>query len=157
MKYISPRLPGSLGSITRYRCGGHPDWHVWEYSSSLSARIAEIQHDGANSILMMDEDTAEDLPNELADRIRDLASEKRDSAENVESSFGHPVQLSEDLNQQADDLDGWAAEFDSVDVYDGKPDDEDWDKDLDSYEEALASWLEDLRNTLQDALDGCPL
>ena len=157
MKYISPRLPGSLGSVTRYRCESHPDWHVWEYSTSLSARIAEIQHDGANSILMMDEDTAESTPSELADRIRDLASEKRESAENVESGFGHPVQLSEELSQQADDLEEWAGQIEMIDAVDGKPDEEDQDNDPGSYEEALESWLEDLRNTLQDALDGCPL
>lgn len=155
MKYISPRLPGSLGSVTRYRCAGHPDWHVWEYSSSLSARIAEIQHDGADTIRMMDEDTAESAPSEIADRIRDLADEKRGSADNVESGFGHPTQLSEDLSQQADDLEAWAEEIEAIDTLDGKPDEE--DDDPDSYEESIESWLESLRNTLQDALDGCPL
>lgn len=154
MKYISPRLPGDPGSVTRYRCESHHDWHVWEYSTSLSARIAEIQHDGANSILMMDEDTAEDLPNELADRIRELASEKRYSAENVKCGFRHPTKLSEALKQQADDLWVWADEFDLIDVLDGKPDEDD---DPDSYAEALESWIEKLRGTLQDALDRSPL
>ncbi len=161
MKYISPRLPGSLGSVTRYRCDGHPDWHVWEYSTSLSARIAEIQHDGANTIRMMYEDTAEDIPNELAEMVRELASEKRESAENVESGFGHSTQLSEELNQQADELDAWADQIEAVDALEGKPDEEDKHRCRDdwpvSYEAALESWLEDLRNTLQDVLDGCPL
>ena len=151
MKYISPRLPGEPGSVTRYRCESHPDWHVWEYSSSLSARVAEITHDGLNAIVLMDEDTAESTPSDLADRIRDLASEKRDSAENVKSGFGHTTQLSEALKQQADDLGVWADEFDLIDVLEGKPDEEDRD------EEAIEEWLENLRNDLRDALERSPL
>ena len=36
-KHISPRS-GPYGGHTLYRCDTCPVWHVWEYSSSLSAR-----------------------------------------------------------------------------------------------------------------------
>lgn len=151
MKYISPRLPGSPGSVTRYRCASHPDWNVWEYSTSLSARIAKLKYDGNDKILQADENTIEDLPTDLGWSIRGIAYEKSDSAQNVESSFGHPTRLSESLKQQADALEDWAYNIECVDVLEGKPDEEDRD------EEAIEEWLENLRNGLRDALERSPL
>ena len=146
MKYITPRLPGSLGSVTRYRCEGHPDWHVWEYSSSLSARIAEIQYDGNNEILQSDENTIEDLPANLGEKIRELADEKRESARNIEYGFGHPTSLSDKINGQVVELDSWAYSVGSVDILRGKPDDEEDEK-------AVEAWLEEARNRLTEALE----
>ena len=150
-KHISPRVPGSLGSVTRYRCLTHPDWHLWEYSSSLSARIAEIQYDGNNEILQSDENTIEDLPTILGEKIRELADEKRESAQNIEDGFGHSTSLSDELNGQAYELESWADSVESVDILGGKPEEEDED------EKAVEYLLEDARNRLTDALEDCPL
>ena len=113
-KHISPKS-GPYGGRTLYRCGACPTWQVWEYSSSLSARIAQIQHD-------FDIDSAEDPDDvtsalgEMAQAVRDLAEEKREGASNIEAGFGHPTSASEELEQVADDLDSWADDIEGADV-----------------------------------------
>lgn len=101
-------------STVRVRCESDPDWHIWELSSSLSARIAQIQYDfdeGKSSV-----ETQDDLQNlleETASAVRDLASEKQEAASNIVDGFGHDTQQSEELQEIADNLEGWADEIES--------------------------------------------
>jgi DnaJ-class molecular chaperone len=48
--------------------------------------------------------------------VRDLAEEKRESAQNIENGFGHPTYQSEELTQQADDLETWADDIEQAEV-----------------------------------------
>lgn len=43
-KWIAPKS-GPYGGHKRFRCGTCPAWQVWEYSSSFSARISQLQHE----------------------------------------------------------------------------------------------------------------
>ena len=119
-KHISPRS-GPYGGRTMYRCVSCPDWHVWEYSSSLSARTAEISHDFWNDFnenVLEDTDSVQDLLNSAAERVREIAEEKREGASNIEDGFGHATTQSDELNDVADQLDSWADDIEGADIPD---------------------------------------
>lgn len=118
-KWIQPH-----GRSQMSRHADCPTWQQWEYSSSLSARIAQIQHGEPDG-----PDTPEEITQwleEKAQEIRDLAEEKRESATNIEEGFGHPTYQSEELNEIADQLDSWADEIEQTDIPElPEPEDED--------------------------------
>lgn len=115
-KHISPKS-GPYGGRTLYRCGTCPTWQVWEYSSSLSARTAQIAYDFTNEIDSAEsEDDISSALETAAESIREIAEEKREAAQNIEEGFGHSTYQSEELEQVAEDLDTWADEVESADV-----------------------------------------
>lgn len=185
-KHISPRTHRAARGRKLVRCAECPDWQVWEYSNSLSARIQQIQFEGAQAIEAAG-DPFEDVPGELASTIRDLAEEKRESATNIEEGFGHPTPQSDELNQTADDLDGWADDIDGSYVSD-RPEPEDHTRpcyecggsgyadvttadsqpcevcygdgevlDEEGYELALSEWFEDRKSELEGLLESSPV
>lgn len=117
-KWIKPKS-GPYGGRLMVRCDSCPTWQVWDYSSSLSAQVARIEHDAANAV-----DNAESTDDvtaaltDAADAIRDLAEQKREGASNIESGFGHATYQSEELEQTADDLDAWADDVEGADLDD---------------------------------------
>lgn len=146
-KWIKPKS-GPYGGRLMVRCGTCPTWQVWDYSSSLSAQVARIEHDATNAVGgCEDPSDVEALLNDAAESIRELAEQKRESAGNIEDGFGHATYQSEELEQQADDLDGWADEVEDAEVPDqddfldeddvdcdecqgtGQVDNPDWDED----------------------------
>lgn len=115
-KHISPKS-GPYGGRTLYRCNDCPTWQVWEYSSSMSARVAQMEHECSLAIESAEtEDDVTEALNTMAEEVRGLAEEKRESASNIEDGFGHPTYASEELEQTADDLESWADEIESADV-----------------------------------------
>jgi len=128
-KWIKPKS-GPYGGRKLSRHEACPSWQVWDYSSSLSARISQVQHDAQEAI-----DAAEsndDLTTALQDAaqaIRDLAEEKREAAQNLEDGFQHATSQSDELNQVADDLDAWADDVEGTDLpEDPEPEPEDCDE-----------------------------
>jgi hypothetical protein len=108
-KWIEPS-----GQRVRNRHADCPNWNVWEYSSSLSARIAQIQSDDPEGF-----GSVEDAAQWAADKageIRELAEEKRESASNIEDGFGHATYQSDELNETADNLEQWADDLENVDL-----------------------------------------
>ena len=115
-KHISPKS-GPYGGRTLYRCAACPTWNVWEYSSSLSARTAEISHDFWNDQdSWEDQDGVQDSLNNAAERVREIAEEKREGASNIEDGFGHSTYQSDELNDIADQLDSWADDIEGADI-----------------------------------------
>lgn len=127
-KWIKPRS-GPYGGAVRNRHEEHPSWHPWEYSSSLSARTAQISHDAWVVFNGVEFDTPEEVASimeDVAEFIRELAEEKRESAANIEDGFGHATSQSEELESIADELDSWADDVEQADVPElPEPDDED--------------------------------
>ena len=115
-KWIKPKS-GPYGGRLMVRCAACPTWNVWDYSSSLSAQVARIEHeadlDGVETL-----EDAQAVAQEAADAIRELAEQKRESASNIEDGFGHATYQSEELEQQADDLDTWADEVEGIEFPD---------------------------------------
>jgi len=115
-KHITPKS-GPYGGRKRTRHESCPTWQVWEYSNSWSARIAQATHDFDISSA----ETVEEVQSALEDvaaAIKELAEESRETASNIEEGFGHPTSQSEEAEQRADDLDGWADEIETADIPD---------------------------------------
>lgn len=162
-KWIAPRS-GPYGGTKRYRHESCPTWHVWEYSSSLSAMIQAAQYDAQLSLSNAeDQNDLEQVRDDFAAAIRDLADQKTESADNIESGFGHETFQSEELREQASELEGWADEAESWQSPD-EPDEDELDLDDDATdddrEQALQDkrdeWLEEARDTLQEVIDSSP-
>jgi hypothetical protein len=160
-KHITPKS-GPYGGVQRNRHAEHPTWQVWEYSYSLSAQIARIQHDGGESLA--DVDTTEDMQdalNSVAEEVRGLAEEKRQGAENIREGFGHDTYQAEELDETADTLEGWADELESWEPSTSEPEQEDedtWDADAyEDFEEAHDDWADDARSEASDLVDQSPV
>jgi len=108
-KWIEPS-----GQRVRNRHADCPTWNVWDYSSSLGARIAQIQSDDPEGFETVDD--AQSWAASKAEEIRGLAEEKRESASNIEDGFGHSTYQSDELNEIADSLDGWADDLENVEI-----------------------------------------
>lgn len=178
-KYIDIKT-SAYSSHTRYRCGDCSDWMIWEYSNSLSARIAEIDFNARNAIGGVDDkDAAIGVLSETADSIRELADEKQESAQSLEDGFGHSTSQSEELAQQAEDLTAWASEVENAEIPDD-PDPEEVDCETcdgtgqiieegdcpdcdgqghpdEATEEQLDTWRDEVTSALETVLDSCPV
>lgn len=115
-KHITPKS-GPYGGTQRNRHAQHPNWNVWEYSYSVSARAAQVQNDMHNEIDAFEFTATEDfdsLKESLADMADDFVSERQDALDNM------PEQL-QDGSQAAEYLDAaesWKDEIDGVDAPD---------------------------------------
>lgn len=184
-KHISIKT-GPRSALTRYRCADCPDWQIWDYSSSLQARIAQIDYQARQDMAAVEDiPSVENVLSETGDAIRDLADEKRTNAQNIEDGFGHSTAQSEELAEQADALDDWAQEFESVDIPE-LPDPEEADCETCSgtgqiteegakpvmqqcpdcsgtghpstpTEDQMNTWRDEVADALSDILDNCPV
>jgi hypothetical protein len=160
-KHISPKS-GPYGGRTLYRCAECPNWHVWEYSSSLGARTAQIEHDASNEASEAgDTDGLRSAAESAAEAIRELAEEKREGAQNIVDGFGHETSQSDELNDVADQLDSWADDVENIDFEEF----DDGDARETKGEEVLAEYLSELADnghtadgvvTLEDAVSKIP-
>lgn len=116
-KWIQPKS-GPYGGRRMNRHAACPTWNVWDYSSSLSARTAQIAA-GFWDAFDGGMESAEDVTAALEDcasEIESLAEEKREGASNIEDGFGHPTSVSEELEDIATQLDDWAQEVRDADI-----------------------------------------
>jgi hypothetical protein len=115
-KHISPKS-GPYGGRRLVRCDSCPDWFVWDYSSSMSARVAQMAYNCEQEIEgCEDPESVKSALSAMAEEVKELAGEKRESASNIEEGFGHPTSASEELESVADQLDDWATEVEDADV-----------------------------------------
>lgn len=126
-KHVTPKS-GPYGGRKRVRCATCPTWQVWDLSNSLSAQLARISHE-AQEEFNAGVDSADDVQsilNTAAESIREIAEQKKESAQNIEDGFGHPTSTSEELNDVADQLDSWADDVEQNEVPDApEPEEED--------------------------------
>ena len=155
-KWIEPS-----GQRVRNRHESCPTWNVWEYSSSLSARIAQIQSEQPYDFESLED--AQQWASDKAQEIRDLAEEKRESASNIEEGFGHATYQSDELNETADSLESWADEIESVDLPEFPEDEEKSEEDTEEADdeeaaaELLLEWQEEVRSALENVMGECPV
>jgi hypothetical protein len=112
-KHISPKS-GPYGGRQLSRHASCPNWQVWDYSSSVSARAARIVHDFeqaiSNATSYDDVETARD---DAAAAAQELFEEKDESATNQEEHFG-----TSEIREVADALEAWVSEIESLDIPD---------------------------------------
>lgn len=127
-KWIKPKS-GPYGGSLKVRCGDCPTWHVWDYSYSMSARLAQIAYEAGQAFDNTDITTADDVTeilSQAAESIRELAEEKKESASNIEDGFGHETEKSQELNDIAEQLESWADDVENNEVPDApEPEEED--------------------------------
>jgi len=119
-KWIAPKS-GPYGGSKRFRCGKCPSWQIWDYSFSLGARIALAQHNFETRFSVDDAtgvDEVRDALSSLAEEVREIATEKEEGADNIESGFGHETSQSQELRDVADQLNSWADEIEQADIPD---------------------------------------
>lgn len=164
-KWIEPKS-GPYGGRFMARHASCPTWQVWEYSSSLSARIAQIQHEGEEALSAAA--SAEDIESardSIAAEIESLADEKEEGAQNMEDGFGHETYQSTELREMADNLRAWGEEVGQADIPELEEggDCEEGEVDCDecqgegSHEGPSEDALEDARQAVRDVLDNCPV
>jgi hypothetical protein len=115
-KHITPKS-GPYGGRQRNRHEGCPTWQVWDYSNSLSAQLARISHDFWEAVDSAEspDDVTEAL-NDASSSVEEIAEQKQEGADNIESGFGHATSASEELAEMADQLKDWAGEIEQADV-----------------------------------------
>lgn len=97
----------------------HPEWQVWEYSSSISAQAARLQsemHDTIDAYDFSAEEDFDDLRTSLAEEADAFASEREEALENMPEQLQEGSQASE----YAEAARSWADDFGNVSA----PDDE---------------------------------
>ena len=143
-KFVEPKL-GPM----RVRCMECPVWQPWDLSSSLAARLEQIQHEYATTVdPEEDEDDVQSKLEDAAYAVREIAEEKRESANNIEEGFQHPTAQSDELNEIADNLDSWADEIEGWEI----PEKPEEDKG-----EAWDNWAEEATEAISEALANCPI
>lgn len=179
-KHITPRS-GPYGGRQRSRHAEHPSWKVWEYSSSTSARVAQIQDAMDSSIdafEFSDPSDFEGLKDELSQMAQELLDEKEDALSNMPEGLAYGSQVEE----QRDTLQEWVDSIESV----GQPEDPETEEDcpecngvgrvpdVDSIEEEAEidcdecsgtglveidgipdEWIEEAKEALRDAIGEC--
>lgn len=120
--WIAPKS-GPYGGTKMYRCGTCPRWQVWEYSSSLSARLAQVVHEGEESLgSCVTRDDFDSAVEEIASQIQEISEEQEEKADKIEYYLAHETSMSEELREQAQELESWADEVrDSLDGADDQP------------------------------------
>ena len=113
---VTPKS-GPYGGHTRYRHDEHPAWRPWDLSNSLSAQLQRVDSDYRDAVGSAEnEDDVKSALESMANEVRDLAQQKEEGAENIREGFGHDTYQSEELQQQAEDLNNWADEIEQADV-----------------------------------------
>ena len=179
-KWIEPHGRGQL-----VRCASCPSWQHWEYSSSLSARISQLQHEhDPGNVDLNEPGDMSTWGSDAGGAIRELSEEKRESATNMEEGFGHETSASQELADIADNLEQWADEVEGIDDLElptpedkscedcggtGKVTSEEETVSCENCsgsgnveaseptEEQMDAWREDARDKMQELLDNCPV
>lgn len=178
-KHVSPRAGSFARGRKLIRCSACPTWKRSELTSSklADAYAAQEQFDddeSRGSFTSLDEFLG--LVEELADQIEGCADGYEESADNIESGFGHEVPMSEELREKADQVREWAenvrsacSDFDEFDedaarveviedLYDEETPEEDRDDDdiRDGIQQKLAEWNEEISEAISAALNEEP-
>lgn len=179
-KYITPKS-GPYGGFQRNRHEEHPNWHQWEYSNSLSAQIARVEHEHGDVSDAASVEDVEQVLSEAAEAIREIAEQKNESADSVEDGFGHETQTSMDLREVAESLEAWADEIEATDVPELPEPEEQYCEDCDGSgetevdvqcqtcdgegtvlpdeptEDQMDDWRDSASDAVNDALANCPV
>jgi hypothetical protein len=115
-KWIQPKTSAN-GGRKRSRHESCPNWKVWEYSNSWSARIAQAV-DGFSIETAESVDDVQAALDDVAAAIEELAEESATSATSMEDGFGHSTSQSEEAAERAESLETWADEIKQADIPD---------------------------------------
>jgi hypothetical protein len=118
-KHITPRS-GPYGGTQRNRHAGHPDWAVWDYSYSVTAQAARLQHEMEGEIDAYEfasTDDFDDLRQSLVSQAEDFLSEREEARDNLPEQLQDSSQAAE----YAEAAEAWVSALEDAEA----PDDAD--------------------------------
>jgi len=102
---------------------------IWDAQAALDLSAAE------------DFDGLREQMEAFGQEIRQVAEEYSESADNMESGFGHATYQSDELRERAEALENWADEVEQWEFSGDEPDPDDYVMtDQEAYDEAYKSW-----------------
>lgn len=115
-KHITPKS-GPYGGTQRSRHEAHPNWNVWEYSSSVSAQAAQLQaemHDTIDSYELTVVGDFEDMKNAVGEMADEFVSDREEAVSNMPEGLQDGSQAQE-YHELAE---SWKDGIDEVDAPD---------------------------------------
>lgn len=158
-KWAKPRTHrGGVGYKVRW-CSDHSPTRAQLTSSPHLAALYDAE-DAANSTI-----SQAGSPEDVQQAVEDFAAAVRDevaagyaeSADNIESGFGHETSTSAELREKAEGYEGWADEleaFDAQAAYDDAMEADDVDS---ASDDELEAAMDACREAAQDELGNCPV
>lgn len=176
-KWVAPRAHKQARGVKKNRHETCPAWRPSELTSSPvlsliygAEEAADDDHgrldtpttsEGAESYL----DDLRAIADAMAEAVREAGAMRLESSEAIEEGFGHSTYQSEELAEQADALDGWADELESItfdefyaeEVDEAEEVEEDEEEDTSELESEIETWADAQRDTLFETLGANPV
>lgn len=180
-----PRATRSGSGYNRFRhvaCGSPRQSELYPFNKLAPLWDAQADADGEITLVSVDErDHASALEaikatvQTVADAARSVGEEYGESADNIESGFGHETYQSSELREKADALEAWADELEQWEPAQDEPDlsefddpedpttDQDFDADERESEretaidDAIEAWLDDVKSEASDVISEIPV
>jgi hypothetical protein len=124
-KHITPKS-GPYGGTQRNRHAEHPSWQVWDYSHSVRAQAARLQHDMEGSIDAWEPESTDDF-DDLRQSLVDEAQSFLDEREDTLSNLPEQLQDGSPSQEYVEAAESWVEALGDVDA----PDDSDALEDCD--------------------------
>jgi hypothetical protein len=109
-KYRSIGIKTQYGGIVRYRCIKCPTWTPDEYTNALWARIAKIQGQSIVVSQCANQDDMQEVAEELAGMIRELAEEKQEALDNMPDGLREASEHADVPSM----LESWASDMEGI-------------------------------------------
>lgn len=122
------KLPGARSGYKQIRCADHPPT-LAERTPGRAGQLLGLQAEWDK--MLAEASTIEDLQSvrdDIAGQIRDFAQEFADSADNMESGFGHETYQSQDLREKGEAIEAVADEVEQVEP-EGEDEGDEFDED----------------------------
>jgi hypothetical protein len=131
-------------------------------TTSRMGQIWDAQEVASNGIFGAE--SLADIEAELqsfAEAVRSVGEEYTESADNIESGFGHETFQSTELRERGEALDSWADDLENWEFTgDEEPDEETYEpenEDDDTFEDAHQAWLDNVQQEASGEVDNCPV
>jgi hypothetical protein len=122
----------------------HPDCEIpaSHRTTSRMGAIYDAQTQLGNDLAQAEDfDSIREVLEAFAQEVRQVAEEYGESADNMESGFGHETYQSQELRERSEALEGWADEIEQWDFSGDEPDQDDYmTTDTEAYDEAVKAW-----------------
>jgi hypothetical protein len=164
-QFITVR-PGGRGSVQKSRHAAHRGWHYWEYSSSVRAEAARLQHDMGGEIDGFEftaEEDFESLKASLVEQAQAFADERESAVDAMpehlqdESEAAQYRDAAAEWVEAIEAVDGPTAEFPAECEACGGTGDvgdvECQDCDGGHTEDPSEDWIDEARTNLSEAVD----
>lgn len=111
-KWIAPKS-GPYGGRALHRHGDCPNWNVWDYSYSTSARVAQVSNDIEEMLATYTFGTVDDFE-DAVQAAAEMAGELRDEKEEALQNMPEALQDGSQTQEQFEALEQWVSEIEQA-------------------------------------------